>query len=577
MTATTHARAVRSADALRGTLLADAAPRLAAAAHLDGGERLQVIDALATVLDGVYAHLPAKRAAYATDPVQALTLLRRRAGDLSDAEFHLALTRIVAGLRDRHTRYTGPTPLHGRVAALPFLVEAYGAGPTFVVSKVTSPTPATSAESAGFPRVGGESPLSRGEGADSAGRAVGELPGDFRAGAEIVSWNGVPIARAVELHADVETGGRPDARRARALESLTFRALDFGPPPDEWWVVVGYRPVGARGGLGAVREARFDWRVLAPGRAATAVSDARLARKLAVDPAGEAVRRAKKMQFSTDLWLADAGDAATAPMQDAVSARALDDRTGYLRLWSFDVQDDDAYLDEVSRLLQGLPQEQVVVDLRGNPGGLVWAAERLLQLFTDGPVLPVRFSLVATPLTRQLADSPFNRLELEAWSPSLQDAVTTGDVYAQPLPVTDPGWCRDRGRVYPGRAVAVVDATTYSSGDLFAAGWVDNGVGPLVAVGAGPGTHATGGGGATVWTYAQLRDASAGTDDPLPALPAGCGLTVAVRRAVRSAAGDGIPLEDLGVAGRPYTMTKRDLLDGNVDLLRFCAQVLGDE
>ena len=541
MTTTTRAP---TPDALRGTLLADAAPRLAAASHLDGGERLQVIDALATVLEGVYAHLPAKRAAYATDPVQALALLRRRAGDLTDAEFHQTLTRVVAGLRDRHTRYAGPTPLHGRVAALPFLVEAYGPVPTFVVSKV-----------------------SEGDGA----------PADFAPGAEVVSWNGVPIGRAVELHADAETGGRPDARRARALESLTFRALDYGPPPDEWWVVVGYRPVRRGGGLGAVREARFDWRVLTPGRAATAVRDARLARKLAVDPAGEAVRRAKKMQFSTGLWRADQAAAEGDAMQDVVSARALDDRTGYLRLWSFDVQDDDAYLDRVTALLAGLPQERLVVDLRGNPGGLVWAAERLLQLFTDGPVLPARFSLVATPLTRALADSPFNRLELEAWSPSLQDAVTTGDVYSQPLPVTDPGWCHDRGRAYPGRAVAVVDATTYSSGDLFAAGWLDNGVGPLVAVGAGTGAHATGGGGATVWTYAQLRDASAGTDDPLPLLPAGCGLTVAVRRAVRSAAGDGIPLEDLGVAGRPYTMTKRDLLGGNADLLRFCAQVLGDE
>ncbi|MGC5165853.1 S41 family peptidase [Luteimicrobium sp. DT211] len=531
-------------DHARGTLLADVAPRLAAASRLDGGERLQVIDALVTVLDGVYAHLPAKCAAYATDPVQALALLRRRAGELSDAELHLTLTRIVAGLRDRHTRYVGPTPLHGRVAALPFLVEAYGPRPTFVVSKT-----------------------------DAAG-GTGGMPDGFAPGAEVVSWNAVPIARAVERHADAETGGRPDARRARALESLTFRALDYGPPPDEWWVDVGYRPVGTRGGLGAVREARFAWRVLAPGRAATAVRDARLARKLAIDPAGEAVRRAKKMQFSSDLWHADR--TAAAPMQDVVTARALDDRTGYLRLWSFDVQDDEAYLDEVAALLRGLPPERLVVDLRGNPGGLVWAAERLLQLFTDGPVLPARFSLLATPLTRQMADSPFNRLELEAWSPSLQDAVTTGDVYSQPLPVTDPAWCRDRDRAFPGRAVAVVDATTYSSGDLFAAGWVDNGVGPLVAVGAGPGAHATGGGGATVWTYAQLRDALDGTDQPLPALPEGCGLTVAVRRAVRSAAADGVPLEDLGVGGRPYTMTKRDVLEGNVDLLRFCAQVLGD-
>ena len=60
-----------------------------------------------------------------------------------------------------------------------------------------------------------------------------------------MSWNGVPFARAVEVYADRETGGRPDSRRARALESLTFRALDYGPPPDEHWVIVGYRTARA--------------------------------------------------------------------------------------------------------------------------------------------------------------------------------------------------------------------------------------------------------------------------------------------------------------------------------------------
>ena len=60
------------------------------------------------------------------DPVQALHLLRRRAADLSDAEFHLAVTGIVTGLRDAHTRYIGPSALRGQVAALPFLVEQYG-------------------------------------------------------------------------------------------------------------------------------------------------------------------------------------------------------------------------------------------------------------------------------------------------------------------------------------------------------------------------------------------------------------------------------------------------------------------
>ena len=55
--------------------------------RLDGGERQEVLDTLIAVLGGAYAHLPAKRAAYAIDPVHELELLRRRASDLSDAEF----------------------------------------------------------------------------------------------------------------------------------------------------------------------------------------------------------------------------------------------------------------------------------------------------------------------------------------------------------------------------------------------------------------------------------------------------------------------------------------------------------
>ncbi|MFF2620248.1 S41 family peptidase [Oerskovia jenensis] len=570
---------VRVERLLAEAVTADSLADVPVALHLDGGERLQVVDTFVTVLGGLYSHLPAKRAAYATDPVQALVLLRRRAVDLTDAEFHLALTGILNGLRDAHTRYVGPAAGRGQVATLPFLVEAHGSeqDPHFLVTKVD-------------PRAAKDR--------------------SFVAGVEVVAWNGVPIARAVEVHADRETGGRPDARRARALESLTFRALDYGPPPDEHWVVVEYRT-----SRGATHETRFDWTVVRPGKAGTAVAKAtRTALKVAVDPAADAVRRAKKLTFVPELWAtedepatattppapapaparvtrsataraqaADDGRAAPSgrtdgpvdtdwiptPLQDVLAARALDADHGLLRLWSFDVGDDNAYLDEMVRLLGLLPPGGVIVDLRGNPGGLVWAAERALQLFGGTHVVPTRFSLVATPLTRLMAASPFNRLELEAWNSSLQDAVSTGEQYAQPLPLTDESWCNDRGRVYPGPAVAVVDPNTYSSGDLFAAGWVDNDVGPLVAVG-----QATGGGGANVWTLSQVRDALAGTERALAPMPAGTSLTVAVRRTIRSGRGDGIPVEDLGIAGVPYDMTRDDLLRGNVDLQAFCLGLL---
>ncbi|HEX3223912.1 MAG TPA: S41 family peptidase [Nocardioides sp.] len=519
-----------------------------AAGALDGGQRLQVLDALATVLDGCYAHLPAKRAAYASDPVQALALLRRRATELTDAEFHLATSGIVTGLRDAHTRYLGPSTQEGLVAVLPFLVEQYGPeeDPRFLVSKVND------------------------DAVDDA---------EFVRGCRLESWNGVPFTRAVEVYADRETGGRPDARRARALESLTFRALQYGPPPDEDWVVVGYRTA-----RGARRETRFPWRLVEPGAADAGAGDGvRGALRVAKDPAAEAVRRAKKLQFAYAAWVADrarAGRPVAAPaadgagpvatsLPDQLSARILPGRVGYLRIWTFDVADDTTFVDEVARLVGLLPQERLIVDLRGNPGGLIWAAERTLQLFSQRPISPTRFSLLATPLTRMLAASPFNRLELESWRSSLDDSVSTGDLWSQPLPLTDPAWCNDLGRRYPGQAVAVVDPNTYSSGDLFAAGWVDHRIGPLVSVGRG-----TGAGGANVWTAAQLRDAMAGTDRPLPAMPAGTGFTLAFRRAIRSADGDGIPIEDLGVSGIPYAMTRRDLLHDNVDLLAFCIRQL---
>jgi hypothetical protein len=42
--------------------------------------------------------------------------------------------------------------------------------------------------------------------------------------------------------------------------------------------------------------------------------------------------------------------------------------------------------------------------------------------------------------------------------------------------------CNDIGQIYPGPVVAVVDANTYSAGNLFASGFVDNRIGNLASV-----------------------------------------------------------------------------------------------
>jgi C-terminal processing protease CtpA/Prc len=543
-----------------GVLLADRAKivdaRLAktnppSAAGLDAADREVVVDALSIAIGGAYCHLLQKRAGYANDPVQALQLLRKRAAEMSEAEFHLTLTGIVCDLRDAHTQYAGPKSLAGCVAQLPFLVEQYGSfdAPAFTVTKVSH-------------------------------SALIKDPA-FKPGVRLETWNGMPFERAVALHADRETGGRPDARLARALESLTFRSLQYGPPPDELWVDIGFREAPGK----KPREVRIPWRIVRPGRVATgARPQSHAALRLAIDPAAEQVRRAKKLLFSGQQWRME-GHRAVMPraegwlptrFPDVLSARVVRTRAagpiGYLRIWSFDVDDHETFVDEVARLLELLPEAGLVVDVRGNPGGLVWAAERLLQLFTPRSVSPTRFSLLATPLTRAMARCAFNRMELEPWIASLESAISTGDAYSQALPITDPSWCDDVGQRYSGPVVCVADANTYSSGDLFCAGFVDNEVGTLVCVG-----QATGAGGANVWTSHDLAEALESTEFALPPLPQGVSFTMAFRRAVRSGGAAGVPIEDLGVAGIPYEMTRRDVLDGNADLMAYCGKLLSEQ
>ena len=542
-------------SALAGLSWAEAAAAAPPRDPLTQTERTDIITMFTNLLDGLYVHLPLKRAMYGIDPVQQLRRLHERARLMSDDAFHREIGGILTNLRDAHTAYIAPSPLAGTAARLPFLVEQFGSdvAPRFIVSKV-----------------------------------IRELVADtrFTEGVEIIEWNGVPIADAVRHRGASERGGRPDSAMARALDSLTFRPLGIGPPPDERWVIVGYR----NGDDAPLREHRFDWRFIYPGPAPDAAHPtAPAAAATAIHPDRALVRRAKKLSFNSDLWQTERQDRVagvgvsvadggwiTGQFQDNVSARVVrvaGRDYGYLRLWSFELSDDDGFIAEVMRLLAELPQDGLIIDLRGNPGGLIWAAERMLQLFTPGQISPARFSIIASDLTRSMTDAPQNRRSLSPWRRTLLEAIGTGEVYSQSVPITATERCNDIGQVYGGPVLAIVDSTTYSAADLFAAGFADNGIGTVVSVG-----RATGAGGANVWWADTLNSVLAGTSHQLPRLPKGVGFTMSVRRATRIGASDGAPIEDIGIVGhRTYAMTRDDLLQGNVDLPTFCARLVEAE
>jgi hypothetical protein len=509
---------------------------------LNGAERFDVLDNWVHVLDNLYAHLPLKLALYGFSPVRAIERLRQQVSELSDLQFHRELMMLINRLRDAHTQYTGPKTLQRAVASLPFLVESFGpsAKPSYLVTKVNQ-------------------------------RVVRNEP-HFVPGVKLEFWNGVPFDRAVDLHAEVETGGRPDARRARAVESLTLRALGYLPPPEEKWVIVQYRDLKDK-----VREIRFNWRVVYPDRDPRASRSYSARTRRAINPAAESLRRAKKLMFNNELWKAERhpkkaarGESPTTGYEDFLSARpVLNGKFGYLRIWSFDVNDDQGFLDAAIQLLKTLPDRGLIIDLRNNPGGLIWAAERMLQLFTPNSITPTKFALRATPVTAAMAAGALNQQELGPWAASLTSAAGTGELYSSHLPITSVEQCNDLGQFYGGPVVVVVDANTYSSGDLFTAGIVDNRIGPVLCLG-----EATGAGGANVWTSDDVSAAMESAGVPLPPLPQGTGFTVAVRRAVRSGDADGTLIEDAGIAGQTYAMTRNDILDGNRDLIRYCAKLL---
>ncbi|MFF8288860.1 S41 family peptidase [Streptomyces sp. NPDC016309] len=507
----------------------DAFTARAGADPLPLAARYRLVAAARVLLEELYVHLPLKRAMHATDPVQRLRLLERRLAPLGELQFHAELAGIFRGLGDLHTVYQLPDPYRGHVAALGFLVERYtdpDGTPHHIVTRID-------------PSL---------------------VHAGFDVGAELETWNGVPIERAVERNAAAQPGSNADARLARGLESLALRPLRTGPPPDEHWVLLTYRTR-----TGRRRETRIPWRVRAAewyaGRAQDPVPT--LATALGIDAGNEATRQIKRALFAPPPARRSAARAFRGVL-DHRTVRVRGRSYGYLRVFSFNVPGARAFAEQIARIAARAPAGGLIIDIRGNPGGHVPAAESALQVLSESPVTSVSFSLSTTRAALVLARShPGFRI----WTNSIRDAVETGEVYSQGFPLTDPEAITAGLPRHTGPKVLITDALSYSAADIFAAGFQDNGLGPVLGT-----AHRTGAGGANVWTHELLR---VWLPDLLGDLPRGAGFRVALRRATRARGNVDVPLEDLGVqADEVHRLTERDVTGRNQDLLAAAAALL---
>ena len=506
-------------------------------------ERQRLVEQARVLFEQIYVHLPLKKAMHAVDPVQRLRLLEYRADKLTDRQFHDELLGVFNSVRDLHTNYILPDPYRTKTAFIPFLVEEYyeQGRRRYVVSKLI----------AGFSHE------------------------TFKPGVQVHHWNGAQFDNAVAVNADKEAGSNEDARHARGLEAMTIRPLSMSLPPDEDWVVIGYT-----GEDGADHEIRFDWQIFEPDpapqgvRAGDASNPAAWA--LGIDAGTEAVRRAKKALFAPKAMQAERAVAVTgaAPTDESILPDVLSFKTvvtpsgtfGYIRIWTFDVSDKDVFVNEVIRIAGLLPQDGLILDVRGNGGGVIVAGERLLQLLTPKPIDPCRLHFLNTQFTLDLCKQ---NAPLAAWVPSIEQAVETGAAFSFGFPVLPAEEYNDIGQRYVGPVVLVTDALCYSTTDIFSAGFQDHGIGPIL------GTNGnTGAGGANVWDHDLLSQLQppGGTIKPLPK---NANFRVAIRRTTRVGARSGVPLEDLGVVPDTiHQMTRRDVVGSNEDLINAAGELL---
>ena len=245
--------------------------------ELDTADKLQLVRQGLVLIQDNYVHLPLKENMHAVRPIQALNLLLQKLESsedgMSDLDFHAEMLRIFTSVRDLHTNYFLPAPYNEKTAYVPFLLEAFFEGNErrYLVSHMV----------AGFDQP------------------------PFVPGVEIFSWNGAPIDLAVAANANRFAGSNDEARRARGLERMTIRPLIESLPPDEDFVLVGYRTPD-----GEEHEIRLPWLVFTPDASGAVMAQLEglgaTAFAMGIDVDAQMAGIAKKLLFAPKVVAAEA-------------------------------------------------------------------------------------------------------------------------------------------------------------------------------------------------------------------------------------------------------------------------------
>ena len=523
-------------------------------------EKVNIIDQAKAVLEMAYVHLLQKSALYASNPINHLEVLKRKLlddpEDMRELDFHQRMITIFNSLRDLHTTYSLPHPYGNKVAFLPFFIEQYfeDGEPHFTISKI-----------------------------------IGKNNyGLFTKGVEITHWNGIPIEKAVWINGRRFAGSNDAAQFARGLDSMTFRPLSIMLPPDEEWVNISYLKDGRK------HNKKFEW-LVAHSQTIRAMEeghpDTENSYYLGYDNLTDLIHQVKRKFFAPR----DAVNAAPLKVAKKIDDSEISTRfpghfkpkiilyegkkIGYVRIYSFATNQPLDFALDFQRIINSFGTNELILDIRNNPGGHIWAAEFILQSLTANKIKPQPSQFLNSNLNQQICrlHSPsltVNNLDLSQWNRTFSEIKYTGTNFSLAYPITPEEKLTQFISKKTFKTTLITDALCYSASDIFASGFQDHGLGLIL------GNHEnTGAGGANVWSHSLLyyltSDRQSGSRYFKPINLSGTDFRVAVRRTLRTGKNQGIPLEDLGVKpDEIHLMTKEDLLYKNRDLQQHACRLL---
>lgn len=512
---------------------------------LSRNDREIILNVSANVLENLNPHRYVHLNLFKSDPAARLRNLAKndQTYSLSPIDFHEKVREVFASVRDFHTVYKKPGLLRSTIATLGFSVQYYYKSPDklpeYIVSDVSS-------------IISSSSPT-------------------FTTGLTLIAIDGVPIRNLVKRLGNAGYGSTPGARLNRGIAALSVRVSSLDPLPQRPSAVVTYSLQN-----GTICKATFPWLFIP-------ITDILLGGYLNLDPMGSSsMSRAtvpvsdllKSSRLST-VVIPVAPEFAVLMASSIVTTKS--GKMGVLRLRAF-IPPSPPLIDELKRILRLLPQDKLLIDIRGNMGGHGALAKALAELVGDVNVPPLSSQLLVTPLVGALVSKdssalPQGKAFRQIFRRPYIDAATikepftgpAGDLFTFGIEFVPPV----QQRIYFGKISVVTDGATFSAAEIFTSIQKDISSSLIVGI-----DGSTGGGGAATVRYNDvLRMVFPTVFDE--SLPVGVDFRTAFAKFFRLGRSAGERIEARGISPHiRYFKTKDDVLNNDAQLFEFVAEKL---